>query len=523
MSTHYDCIVVGSGHAGCSAALAAVEAGCTSVLIVEKAPHDWVGGNGYFTAGAHRTVHGGLQDLLPIVRNVTPEQASKIDMDPYTVEDFIGDIKRLGQDKPDAKLVRSMVESSREAVEWLARIIGIPFILSFHRQAYEVNGRQKFWGGMALSTEDGGKGLIKAHMKALEKAGVEIWFESPAVRLRVEKGTITGLVVQTDGMELDLSASSVVLAAGGYESSSELRAKHLGSEWEKARVRGTPFNTGDGFAMAQAVGAKLVGDWAGCHSTCWDANAPADAGDRELSNQFTKSGYPLGIMVNIYGQRFVDEGQDFRNFTYAKFGRQILLQPEGCAFQVWGADMDPFLRKEEYGDEIVEKILAGNMEELADKLLEKGLKDKECFLKTVRDYNAAVQNHRAEHPTLGWDPTIKDGLSTQSTTVVLQLPKSNWALPIDQGPFLAVKVACGITFTFGGLAIDPDTAGVLSKETDTPIKGLFCTGEMVGGLFYNNYPGGSGLTAGAVFGRKAGGQAAKLTGKSVEYGVQEGF
>jgi succinate dehydrogenase/fumarate reductase flavoprotein subunit len=236
MSTHYDCIVVGSGHAGCSAALAAVEAGCKSVLIVEKAPHDWVGGNGYFTAGAHRTVHGGLQDLLPIVRNVTPEQASKIDMDPYTVEDFTGDIKRLGQDKPDAKLVKSMVESSREAVEWLARIVGVPFILSFHRQAYEVNGRQKFWGGMALSTEDGGKGLIKAHMKALEKAGVEIWFESPAVRLMAETGTITGLVVQTDGKELNLSASSVVLAAGGYESSSKLRAKYLGSEWEKARV-----------------------------------------------------------------------------------------------------------------------------------------------------------------------------------------------------------------------------------------------------------------------------------------------
>ncbi|KAG1745850.1 uncharacterized protein EDB91DRAFT_1236183 [Suillus paluster] len=496
MSTYYDCVVVGSGHAGCSAALAAMEAGCTSVLIVEKAPREWVGGNGYFTAGAHRTVHGGLQDLLPIVHNVTPEQAIKIDMDPYTVEDFTKDIMRLGKDKPDAKLVKTMVESSREAVEWLARKVEIPFILSFHRQAYEVNGRQKFWGGMALSTEDGGKGLISAHMKALEKAGVEIWFDSPAIKLTVEKG-ITG-------KELNLSASSVVLAAGGYESSSELRAKHLGSEWEKAHVRGTPFNTGDGLAIAQAIGAKLVGDWAGCHSTCWDANAPADAGDRELSNQFTKSGYPLGIMVNINGQQIT---------TYAKFGRQILLQPEGCAFQVWGADMVPLLRKEEYGDGIVEKIFAGSIEELADKLLEKGLKDKEGFLKTVRNYNAAVQNHRAEHPTLGWDPTVKDGLSTQSTTASLQLPKSNWAVPIDQGPFLAVKVACGITFTFGGLAIDPDTAGVLSKETGAPIKGLFCTGEMVGGLFHNNYPGGSGLTAGAVFGRKAGREAAKLAGK----------
>lgn len=31
----------------------------------------------------------------------------------------------------------------------------------------------------------------------------------------------------------------------------------------------------------------------------------------------------------------------------------------------------------------------------------------------------------------------------------------------------------------------------------------------VGGIFYNNYPGGSGLTSGAVFGRKTGISVAK--------------
>jgi succinate dehydrogenase/fumarate reductase flavoprotein subunit len=67
---------------------------------------------------------------------------------------------------------------------------------------------------------------------------------------------------------------------------------------------------------------------------------------------------------------------------------------------------------------------------------------------------------------------------------------------------LAVKVTSGITFTFGGLAIDPEDAGVL-KEDGTKIEGLHCAGEMVGGLFYGNYPGGSGLTAGGVFGRRA--------------------
>ncbi|KAH7922025.1 FAD/NAD(P)-binding domain-containing protein [Leucogyrophana mollusca] len=508
----YDCIIVGGGHAGACAALAAVEAGCTRVLVVEKAPKEWIGGNGYFTAGAHRTVHGGLQDLLPIVRNVSAEQAQAIDMQPYTAEDFTNDIMRLGGSQSDPVLVKTLVDESRGAIEWLARKVEVPFILSFHRQAYQVNGRQKFWGGLALSVEDGGKGLIKADFAALEKMGIEIWFDSPAIKLSTTDGTVSGVVVRRNGQEFSLTAAAVVLAAGGYESSPELRAKHLGSEWEKAHVRGTPYNTGDGFSMAQDIGAKLVGDWKGCHSTCWDANAPANSGDRERSNQLTKSGYPLGIMVNVKGERFVDEGEDFRNYTYAKFGRQILLQPDGCAFQVWSAEAIRLLRKEEYGDEIVEKIIASTIEELADKLQEKGLQDKESFLQTVRRYNTAVHHHRAEHPDLVWNPAIKDGLSTQSSKASLALPKSNWALPLDKAPFLAVKVACGITFTFGGLGIDPDTAGVISKQMGKPIKGLFCTGEMIGGLYYGNYPGGSGLTAGTVFGRKAGREAAKLAG-----------
>ncbi|KAF8120582.1 FAD binding domain-containing protein [Boletus edulis] len=509
MTRTFDCIVVGGGHAGASAAIAAVEAGCKDVLIVEKAPEEWVGGNGYFTAGAHRIVHAGLADLLPIVTNVTAEQAEKIDVAPYTADEFTGDIMRLGENKPNAELVKALVENSRDAIRWLAETVEVPFILAFHRQAYEVDGRQKFWGGLALSVQDGGKGLIRADLRALQKRGVELWFDTPAVRLATEGSAVTGVVVRKSGEEMLLKASAVILACGGYESSRKLRMKHLGPEWKHARVRGTPYNTGDGILMAQAIGAKLVGDWRGCHSTCWDANAPTDAGNRELSNQFTKSGYPLGIMVNINGERFVDEGQDFRNYTYAKIGKQILSQPEGCAFQVWDAKVIPQLRREEYGDDVVEKVTASTIEKLADRLMDEGLQDKETFLRMVHEYNDAVHQHRMEHPGSKWDPTIKDGLSTQSSSQSLTIAKSNWALSIDKGPFLAVKVACGITFTFGGLAIDPGTGVVLSESGDV-IRGLFCTGEMIGDLYYNNYPGGSGLTAGTVFGMKAGRAAARL-------------
>lgn len=194
-------------------------------------------------------------------------------------------------------------------------------------------------------------------------------------------------------------------------------------------------------------------------------------------------------MLNSNGKRFVDEGIDFRNFTYAKFGREILKQPSGVAFQVWDNQAIGWLRKEEYADDVVQKITAVTIEEMAEKCAEGGLEGKQRFLETIKDYNEAVAQHRRENPGIKWDPTIKDGLSTQSKASGLEIPKSNWALSIEKPPFMAVKVSCGITFTFGGIEINPQTAAVISKTTGKPIKNLYCCGEVVGGLFYGNYPG----------------------------------
>lgn len=197
---------------------------------------------GYFTAGAHRTVHTGVDDLLSIVQNVTPEQAKHIDMDPYTREAFIEDVMRLGGRRSDPKLVASLVDNSRNAVDWLAKEVQVPFILSFHRQAYEVNGRQKFWGGLVTSVEDGGKGLIAAHQKALAKAGVEIWFDCPVLDLIMQDNAVAGVVIRKDGHEMRLKSPAVILAAGGFEASPELRVKHLGPGWEKAKVQFNVFS-----------------------------------------------------------------------------------------------------------------------------------------------------------------------------------------------------------------------------------------------------------------------------------------
>jgi len=500
----FDCIVIGGGNAGFSAAHSAREHGCQNVLIIDSCSPEYIGGNSYFTAGGFRTVHDGLQDVVPLVSNVAPDKLSQIDITSYTSADFTGDIMRMSASQSDPGLVESLVSNSRKTVQWLRDHVGVRFVLSFNRQAFLVDGVQKFWGGMVLATEDGGKGLMVDHMRKAAEEGVEFWDSCKATELIVAKGAVVGVVVNHAGVLKRLLAKGVVIACGGFESSKSLRKSHLGENWGRAKVRGTPFNIGDGFNLVSVVHAQEVGEKGGCHSTCWDAHAPDNAGDRKITNQFTKSGYPLGIMVNVDGKRFVDEGEDYRNYTYAKFGRLINEQPEGVVWQIWDSKVTSLLRVEEYAEDVVRRITSNSVDELVAKLAEDGVQNAEQLKATILDFNQGVSGHRAKQGGLKFDPAVKDGLGTEGVAP----PKSNWAQTLDTPPYVAVKVACGITFTFYGLKIDPMTAAVINKEQQ-PIPGLFCAGEMVGGLFYNNYPGGSGLTSGAVFGRIAGRSVAR--------------
>jgi precorrin 3B synthase CobZ len=507
---HPSIIIIGSGNAGFSAALSAASSGAANILLIDKCSASWAGGNTYFTAGAFRTAHHGLSDLLPLVNNVDEDKASQIDLPPYAVEEFSADLERVTDGQCNKKLGNILVEDSLETMRWLKEM-GVRFQLSFNRQAYQVDGRWKFWGGLHIKTEDGGKGLVDDQMAAAMRLDVKVQFDTNAKKILLDKeGAVEGIIIERDGEEKFIRCKALVLAAGGFEANPDMRAKYIGPGWEKARVRGTPHNTGDLLEIAiRDVNAKREGDWKGCHSVAWDANADPYSGNREVGNEYTKSGYPLGLMLNVNGKRFVDEGMDLRNFTYAKFGKAILQQPEGVVFQVWDAKMVKMLREEEYRDGVVEKITADSITELADKCKQVGLLDKEEFIQTVEEYNDAVYKHREEYTDVKFDPSVKDGLTTQSNKKRLKLAKSNWALSLDAPPFLAIKVACGITFTFGGLAVNPEDTNVMS-ETNEKIGGLFCVGEMMGGLYYGNYPGGSGLMSGAVFGRRAGRAAAKL-------------
>ncbi|HXD90739.1 MAG TPA: FAD-binding protein, partial [Candidatus Binataceae bacterium] len=215
--------------------------------------------------------------------------------------------------------------------------------------------------------------------------------------------------------------------------------------------------------------------------------------DLDVGDGFQKHSYPFGIMVNARGRRFVDEGADFRNYTYAKYGRAILEQPGQFAWQVFDHKVAHLLR-DEYRIKRVTRVSAQTLEELAGKLEDV---DAKGFLAEVGAYNAAVQTGVA------FNPNIKDGRGTSG----LAVEKSNWANTLDTPPFEAYAVTCGITFTFGGLRIDDD--GAVINTDGLPIRGLYAAGELVGGLFYFNYPGGTGLMSGSVFGRIAGSSAGR--------------
>jgi tricarballylate dehydrogenase len=245
--------------------------------------------------------------------------------------------------------------------------------------------------------------------------------------------------------------------------------------------------------MALEVGAMPYGNWSGCHAVGWDRNAP-EFGDLSVGDGFQKHSYPFGIMVNTRGRRFVDEGADFRNYTYAKYGRAILEQPGQFAWQIFDRQVAHLLR-DEYRIKRMTKVSGESLPELAGKLEDV---DPQGFLDEVCVYNAAV---RTDVP---FNPNIKDGRCTSG----LVLNKSNWANRLDTPPFEAYAVTCGITFTFGGLKID-DHANVINTD-GLPIRGLYAAGELVGGLFYFNYPGGTGLMSGSVFGKIAGTSAARF-------------
>ena len=491
----YDVIVVGCGNAALCAALSARET-AQKVLVLERAPEDVSGGNSRFTAGLMRVAYDGVEDLKRAIPDLTPEEIARTDFGTYSADQFLDDMARVTEYRCDPDLTEILVKRSLDTVEWM-RKKGVRFTAAWGRQAFNINGRFKFWGGLTVEAVGGGPGLVESLVSIARKNGIEIWFNARAQGLLTDDDGVKGVRVKRDGRTVEARAKAVVLAAGGFQADPEWRTRYLGPGWELAKVRGTMYNTGDGIRMGLEAGAAAAGNWSGCHAVAWERNAP-EFGDLAVGDQFQKHSYPWGVYINAEGRRFVDEGADFRNYTYAKYGRVILGQPGQFAWQIFDAKVKPQLR-DEYKIKQVTKRTGNTLEELVAKLEDT---NQAVALQELKEYNAAVQTD------IPFNPNVKDGRCTKN----LRINKSNWANTLDTPPFEAYAVTCGITFSFGGLKINTD-AQVLSSD-GLPIPGLFAAGELVGGIFWFNYPGGSGLTNGAVFGKIAGASAARSAVKA---------
>ncbi len=486
-----DVVVVGAGNAALCAALSAAEHGA-SVLVLERAPESESGGNTRFTAGAIKCVYDGVADLKALMPDLSENEIAVTDFGTHPEAKYFDDMGRETQYRADPDLVEVLVKQSRDTMLWL-RNQGVRFLPMFGRQAFKVDGRFKFWGGLTVEASGGGPGLVEALTRAVKKKpGTTLVYEARALSLIADDEGVKGVRLKHAGKTVDVRAKSVILAAGGFEANAEWRTRYLGPGWELAKVRGTRFNTGDGIRMALDIGAMPTGNWSGCHSVGWDRHA-TEFGNLAVGDNYQKHSYPFGIMLNANGERFVDEGAEVFSYTYARYGRVILGQPGQFAWQIFDRKAQPYLR-DEYRFKGMTKVRADSLEELVKKLDDV---DPVRALETIKAFNAAT---RSDVP---FNPNVKDG----RRTVGLAIPKSNWANPIDEPPFEAYAVTCGITFTFGGVKIDPqsqviDTDGLL-------IPGLYAAGEMVGGLYYFGYPSGSGLMSGAVFGRIAGDAAGR--------------
>lgn len=491
--SEYDVVVAGAGNAALCAALSARENGAR-VLVLERAPESEKGGNSYFTAGGFRFAHEGLEDVsTDVLPDLSPAEKDQIILPAHSRQFFYDQLMEVTHHQSDEDLARLLVDRSRPTMAWL-RSHGIRFVPMFGRQSYLVDGKHHFYGGVNIEAVGGGAGLVEAEIARAQKLGIDIRYGTAAIGL-VQRNdrVVTGVKVRSPEGYSEISTKAVILACGGFESNPEMRVRYLGPGWDLCRVRGTRHNMGEGIKMALEIGARPYGNWSSCHACEWDISAPP-YGDRWVLDNFQKHSYPLGIMVNINCERFVDEGEDYRNLTYAKFGREIMKQPRRTAIQIFDQQTISMLR-DEYRIKEVTKAESDTIAGLAEQLD----LDPAELEKTISEYNAACGPE-------AYNPAILDGKATRG----LAQPKSNWALPINKPPYVAYVTTTGITFTFGGLQIN--TKGEVQDMTDQSIPGLYAAGELVGGLFYENYPGGTGLMSGSVFGKLAGESAASYVG-----------
>ena len=456
----YEVVVIGHGMAGLNTGIRAAECGASTVVL-EKAPKGRRGG------------HTRFSERLRVASTDLDISAYgyEFEVDDYSKDDFYEDIMDQTDNLADEELVKTLVDRTGETVEWMTAI-GVEWDTT------------KLTRHIAPRVAHGGQKLIDTLSAIAAENGVDIWYDSEARELtRGSDNGIDSAVAITDEGPIAFECDAVVLASGDYGSNEEKRTKYIGPGFDEMIVRGSRYNTGEAIDMAIEYGAKPIGQWSNGHMCVIDTTTP------EFDGGVTRvEGYQYGAIVNHEGERFVDEGEGARSYTYAKFGRRVFEQPHHEAFVIADAKTEEHVFS--YGDS--EATEADSLKSLARGM---NIENVEQTVETIEAFNAACDPEE-------FDPEFLDGNATEG----IAPPKSNWAIPIDEPPFRGFPITGGMTFTFGGIEINPK-AEVISTQ-DRPIPGLYAAGVCTGGIWYNNYAGSSAQTQAAVYGKLAGEQAA---------------
>ena len=469
----FDVVVVGAGNAGLAAAIAAREAGAT-VCVLERSSRIARGGNSSLTRNI-RFPHSGAEDLARLVASPTHDQLRFLAdacPDPYTEEELLADWLRVSGAGTARPLVELVVRKATKTINWM-------FGLG-HRWTVIEN---PLPGALQVHLRGGGAGMQETWYRAADRLGISIVYDALVNRLEPPTPDHSWLV--QSGASYAVEAGAVVIAAGGFQANSVMRASELGELWRNVRLRGTALNDGLLTICALELGAQRAGNWRGCHAVpyAWLTPPHFEPGSPRTAHSATRYAYPLGIMVNASGQRFVDEAADFGNMTYASMGRQIAVQPGQRAFQIFGSDAVDKLPAWYLDDSST--VRAASAAYLAEAL---GI-DPGALSEEISQVNSLLRSGSALLPNFATRPQ-----------------RSRTILPLEP-PYLGIPVVCGLTFTFGGLRINSVCAVVDSD--DRPLGTLYACGEAVGGLYIDNYPGGAGLLAGATLGRLAGSNASR--------------
>ncbi|MFF3575167.1 FAD-binding protein [Nocardia jiangxiensis] len=445
-----DLIVVGCGAGGLATATQFLQSFPSGrVIVLERTPLSRRGGNTAWTGAFFR-----------------------LEPDGTPAPDFTARMRELSAGRTDPAIIDRLAELAQPTMQWL-NDVGVATRADL---TYFLTSK-----GPRLMPAGGGAAIVEILTARVEELGGWIQYDTTAQTLiQDDHGAVTG-VLASDGTRYE--APTVVLACGGFEGSPELLDRHLGDRGHELSpiAPGGQSNRGEGLDMGIAAGAATDGQFERFHGEPVDARARVP--------EALVMVYPYGILVDHRGKRFLDEGADTPDNTFESVAYHIWRDAEQFAYVI----ADQKLMRQD----ITRAVLTDREPETADTL--QGLAarldiDAAALTATVESYNAAAQPGPL-------DVTALDGIGTRG----LEPPKSNWARPLDEPPFVAWPVTCAITFTFGGLATD-DQARVLDRS-GAAIPGLYAVGE-IAGIYHHKYPGATSVLRALVFGRVAGQAAA---------------